>query len=153
MNFSKEYIEICRKLPPRKPGDWEVGDFLRAKVNIKTSDGFKEVEMTMMIVHTFLERLECVDETANRKLWTIYKGKDITWLPHRISQFMKMKEWNSDWILSTDDIDKYWHIGHIDRSTPCDQCHEFPIRSVIADAEDPLLACAKAIEPYLEGIS
>ncbi len=97
MKFKPDYISLCKKLPPRKPEDWEVGDFLKSSIRL----GINNIQVTMMVVHTFLERLECVDETGRRKLHTVYKtDSELVHLPSSPIFWMSLPDFKEPPLLT-----------------------------------------------------
>ena len=125
MKFSEEYIEICRKLPPH---EFEVGDWAY----------WEDIQSGIVVICQIID-----DEDGPWLVGDIdgdsygkYPDELTCWLPHRESDWMKMKGWGN-WTIELN--------GSIfvvaEQLAP----------GVIASSLNPLMACAKAWEKAVGG--
>jgi len=128
MNFSNEYIEICRKLSPH---EFEVYDYGfhygedKLGIGIITHIDHEIVIDGKRIPAVVLKTLD------DKPLHTV--SHEIFWLPHRESDWMKMEGWSGGWCFS---FDGDWQIYDVDEQPILDD----------DSISNPLLACAKAWE-------
>jgi len=151
-----EYRRICKMLPPRNIEDYEVGDFYEAyrKINMVTKR-FKPTIGFTSPYHMFVETVAYVDGgwLDNCHVLIDEEGPDPnkTWLPHCVSQWMQMKEWptNPHWYLGHEEDTDQWAIYYESDCDCSSDCYGCNINSVLRES-DPLLACARAVEPRLQ---
>ena len=143
MQFSEEYIEICRKLPPRDPYDFQRGDFIEVGGAIKLVIRKENVDLgrgDAILLNCDTEE-EFIFEEGQWDSGNTADPVELTWLPHRESDWMKMKDgWSPSMTLMVygENREKWEVFNHGLK------------KEIIDDCDDPLLACARAWEKTQE---
>jgi hypothetical protein len=135
MQVTDEYLNICKKLPPRKPEEWRVGDWA-----ILDTDGrplllyapgiFKNNWYSPILDRIFMFEKEWLEQ------------KRFIWIPHRESDWLKL-------LLKLDDRGGHYQLYPFNSKDGIWWTVEYeskPFGSIhtIEQDSDPLLALAKA---------
>lgn len=135
VNFSPRYIELCKILyhnRPRKPEEWQVGDWSM------------DTNQSSLITALWIEEgITAAVRVQNPSMWWRFDASDgdlLFWLPHRESSWMVQPEWPAPpryWVLEREGDD--WAILDL-----ISQGKTTFNSQVIASSENPLEACAEA---------
>jgi hypothetical protein len=124
MKFSEQYISICEKLPPRKPEEWEKGNF----------GLYIDTIVQVIDINEFGIWVHFKEKSSNYSCLKTIDPNEVIWLPSRESDWMEMEEWRGYLIYSKkEDI---WQINLWDTE--------------LSNHSDPLLCCARAWEKSKE---
>ncbi len=136
MNFPPEYIEICRKLPPHEfgVGDWAINEHFNEPVLV-------------IWIEEYMETLSLLLRGVTNNSYR-HEPKNVTWLPHRCEDWMKMDDLTSIDTFLTLDHGIWDYNGGGDWRVTEYELTDWKRNSGIELAleKDPLLALAKAWE-------